>query len=164
MFRQPGEWSKELCCGRLSLVAAGGIACPILSSRAGPSRISERSTALTRLHALTRQGDAFPLPLPDQGPFELSEGSITESMRLAIGGAPPGEDQTHFNERHPHPLRVRVWTSERSLEVNKHRSSSKSLCGHPLVQAPVLPLGEQSDVAIDWNVVDPGRDQSAGVC
>ena len=39
--------------------------------------------------ALLGQGDAFPLAFPDEGAFEFGEGTMTESMRLAMGESSP---------------------------------------------------------------------------
>lgn len=38
--------------------------------------------------SLLGQGHAFPLPFPDQGPFNAPKATMTDSMRLAMGSPP----------------------------------------------------------------------------
>ncbi len=45
---------------------------------------------------LLGQGDALTLPLADQGALELSEGPITDSIRLAIGESSPVNTRPSF--------------------------------------------------------------------
>ena len=54
--------------------------------------------------ALPGQGNAFPLPLPVQGAFELGEGPHDGEHEVGHGGVLAGEDQTRFDELHPHPF------------------------------------------------------------
>lgn len=53
------------------------------------------------------QGDAFPLPFPDEAAFELGEGSHAESMRLAMGSLPPVKTRFSLTNSTRTPLRVR---------------------------------------------------------
>jgi hypothetical protein len=53
---------------------------------------------------LLAKGDAFVLTLPDRGAFELCEGPMTESMRLAMGGVLSGEKEAFLDELHPHTV------------------------------------------------------------
>ena len=54
--------------------------------------------------ALLGQGDAFPLPFPDQGPFEFSEGAHDGEHEVGHGGVLTGEEQVLLDELHPHPF------------------------------------------------------------
>ena len=48
------------------------------------------------------QGDALTLPLADQGALELSEGPITDSIRLAIGESSPVNTEALLQELDAH--------------------------------------------------------------
>ncbi len=51
---------------------------------------------------LLGQGDALTLPLADQGALELSEGPITDSIRLAIGESSPVNTRPSFRNSDAH--------------------------------------------------------------
>ncbi|MDQ0618181.1 hypothetical protein QFZ33_002205 [Arthrobacter globiformis] len=58
--------------------------------------------------ALLGQGDAFPLPLPNQGAFDSAKAPMTESIRLAMGESSPVKTRLSLTNSTRTPLWVRV--------------------------------------------------------